>query len=72
MNVLKAYSLYNTKVGYCQSMNFILGFILAVNGGNESEAFWLFIAMTKTSNLSSDIPRFDGLRGFYKKDFPLL
>ena len=53
-------------------MNFILGFILAMNGGNEREAFWLFASMSKTSNMAHDIPKFDGLKGFYKKDFPLL
>jgi hypothetical protein len=28
--------------------------------------------MTKTSNNSSDVPRFEGLKGFYKNHFPLL
>lgn len=32
-NTLKAYSLYNPTVGYCQSLNFVLGFMLLVNGG---------------------------------------
>lgn len=71
-NVLHSYSIYTPKVGYCQSMNFIMGFILSVNGGIEREAFWLFAAMAKTSNMHHDLPKFDGLRGFYKKDFPLL
>lgn len=53
-------------------MNFVVGFIMMINGGNEKEAFWLFAAMTKTSNHSSDVPRFEGLKGFYKKHFPLL
>jgi len=53
-------------------MNFVLGFILLMNGGNEKEAFWFFATLTKTSNLSSDYPRMEGLRGFYKKNFPLL
>jgi hypothetical protein len=35
-------------------MNFICGFIILMNGGNEKEAFWLFAALSKTSNLSSD------------------
>ena len=57
-------------MGYCQSMNFILGFILAMNGGNEREAFWLFASMSKPSKLTP--PKFDGLEGFYMKNFPLL
>jgi len=53
-------------------MNFVVAFIMLVNGGNEKEAFWLFAAMTKTSNNSGDVPRFQGLKGFYKEHFPLL
>ena len=41
-NVLKAYSYYNKKVGYCQSMNFIVGFILLLANGDESDTFWFF------------------------------
>lgn len=70
--MLLAFSVYNEKVGYCQSMNFICGFILLLSGGNEKEAFWLFSGLTKTSKMSNEEPKFDGLRGFYKKDFPLL
>lgn len=72
MNALQVYSVHNDKVGYCQSMNFVVAFIMLVNGGNEKEAFWLFAAMTKTSANSGDVPRFEGLKGFYKKHFPLL
>ena len=56
MNSLCVFSVYNEKVGYCQSMNFVMGFILMVNGGNEKEAFWLFAGLTKTSILSTDEP----------------
>lgn len=35
MNVLLSFSIYNDKVGYCQSMNFLVGFIMLINGGNE-------------------------------------
>ena len=72
MNILQSFSVYNKKVGYCQSMNFVVGFILLMNGGNEKEAFWLFASLTKTSNLTTDEPKMEGLRGFYKKHFPLL
>jgi Rab-GTPase-TBC domain len=76
MNALQVFSVYNEKVGYCQSMNFVFGFIMMINGGNEKEAFWLFAGLAKTSSiLSTDEhrqPIFEGLRGFYKKHFPLL
>lgn len=72
MNILQAFSVYNEKVGYCQSINFVVGFILLINGGNETEAFWLFAALTKTSNIRTEHPKMEGLRGFYKKHFPLL
>jgi len=40
MNTLKAYSLYDTKVGYCQGMGFPLGlFLMYVN--DEENAFWM-------------------------------
>ncbi|KAK5577638.1 hypothetical protein RB653_002581 [Dictyostelium firmibasis] len=39
--VLQAYSIRNRKVGYCQSMNIVAGFVLFVGGGNEEDAFWL-------------------------------
>lgn len=47
MNALLVFSVYDEHVGYCQSMNFVMGFIMMINGGNEKEAFWLFAAMTK-------------------------
>lgn len=77
MNVLSALSVYNEKVGYCQSMNFLIGFILLINGGNEKDTFWFFSSLLNSTkpNQSDDNPfepHFDGLKGFYKKDFPLL
>jgi len=43
---LKAYSMYNTEVGYTQSINFVMGFFLIVNGGSDEEAFWQFTAIS--------------------------
>lgn len=41
--VLRAYSLYDQDVGYCQGMNFLAGmFIIHVE---EEEAFWLLVAV---------------------------
>ena len=39
--LLKAYSVYDRDVGYCQGMNFIAGMLLTLNV-SEEEAFWLF------------------------------
>lgn len=77
MNVLSALSVFNEKVGYCQSMNFLIGFLLLVSGGHEKDTFWFFSSLlnsTSPNQLNNNPfePRFDGLKGFYKKDFPLL
>lgn len=80
MNILKSFSVFNEKVGYCQSMNFIVGFIMLMSGSNEQETFWFFAALLETSrhvgNPSEvhpiDAAKFDGLKGFYKKNFPIL
>jgi len=37
--VLRAYSVHNPTVGYCQSLNFISGMMLLLM--NEEDAFWL-------------------------------
>lgn len=39
--VLKAYSLYDREIGYCQGMNFIAGMFLTLMP--EEEAFWLLV-----------------------------
>jgi hypothetical protein len=44
---LKAISLYFPGVGYTQGMNFIVAFLLIINGGNEEEAFWSFVFLGK-------------------------
>lgn len=44
---LRAYAMYNKDVGYTQSINFLMGFFLMVNGGVDEEAFWLFVAIMK-------------------------
>jgi hypothetical protein len=68
-NILEAYSVKVPDVGYCQSMNFMVAFVLVISGGNEKESFWFFTAILERSH--EQIP-FDGLRGFYESDFPLL
>ena len=44
-NVLGAYSVNDEIVGYCQSMNFMVGFLLMVSGGREKETYWVFNAL---------------------------
>mmetsp|Transcript_27244 Transcript_27244/g.38537 ORF Transcript_27244/g.38537 Transcript_27244/m.38537 type:complete len:411 (-) Transcript_27244:222-1454(-) len=41
--VLRAYSVYDREVGYCQGMNFIAGMFLTFM--TEEEAFWLLVAV---------------------------
>ena len=44
--VLVAYSVRNARVGYCQSMNFLVGFMLMAVP--EEDAFWLLSAVVET------------------------
>ena len=41
--VLKAYSLFDREIGYCQGMNFIAGMFLTQV--SEEESFWLLVGM---------------------------
>lgn len=43
--VLKAYSLHDPDVGYCQGMNFIAGMLLTIV--TEEEAFWMLVGKCK-------------------------
>ncbi len=71
-NILLVYSVYDEKVGYCQSMNFVVGFIMLINGGNEEEAFWLFAALAGFGRNKDIEPKFESIRGLYKEGFRLL
>ena len=54
-------------------MNFVVGFILLVNGGIEEESFWLFKnILEKTPTADRDQYRFEGLARFYNEGFRLL
>ena len=63
-NCLYAFSEYNCK--YTQGMNYVMAFILMVSGGNETEAFWFFVALTD----GTDDFR-PGIAQFYTDGFPL-
>jgi hypothetical protein len=54
-------------------MNFVVGFILLINGGLEEEAFWLFKnILEKTPAGESETRVFEGLARFYSEGFRLL
>ncbi|CAN0205834.1 unnamed protein product [Discosporangium mesarthrocarpum] len=46
--VLRAYGLHNPEVGYCQGMNFLVGFLLEVVA--EEASFWLLAALCEDIN----------------------
>ena len=54
MNVLKAYSVHNPDVGYCQGMGFIAGLLLLHM--QEEDSFWLLTRLTSAY----------GMEGLYK------
>jgi len=60
-NVLKAYSVMDPEVGYCQGMSFLCG-VLVCYVSSEVEAFWVMVSMLKKY----------GLRGQYETNLPLL
>ena len=70
-NILRAYSIYNNNVGYCQGMNFLVGFLLIISGFREEEVFWVFVAIMENQN-KWDKFKIEGLKGVYSNYFPLL
>ncbi len=42
-NVLKAYSNWDPHLGYCQGMNFIVGFLLMYV--DQEDAFWMLLTI---------------------------
>ncbi|KAJ1499032.1 hypothetical protein HMI55_001540 [Coelomomyces lativittatus] len=44
-NVLVAFSFYCPEIGYCQSMNYIVGLLLLFH--SEEEAFWMLVVITE-------------------------
>ena len=66
-NILKAFSIVDIEVAYCQGMNFIVGFLLIISDFNEIDTFYLLVSIfsnTFCNNL--------GIRGFFIDGFPLL
>ena len=65
--VLRAFSNNDKEVSYCQGMNFIAGFILVASDFNETESFYMMIAL-----FSETFGSKFGIRGFFSENFPLL
>ena len=63
--------MHNESLGYCQSMNFIAGFILMVSGCREKDSFWFFAALLTKRNIQGS-PIMCGLNGFFTDGFPTL
>eukprot|EP00467_Chlorarachnion_reptans_P026024 CAMPEP_0114489626 /NCGR_PEP_ID=MMETSP0109-20121206/1994_1 /TAXON_ID=29199 /ORGANISM="Chlorarachnion reptans, Strain CCCM449" /LENGTH=431 /DNA_ID=CAMNT_0001666159 /DNA_START=146 /DNA_END=1441 /DNA_ORIENTATION=- len=61
-NVLKAYSMYDKNVGYCQGMGFIAGLLLLYM--DEDSAFWTLVALITTRKFN--------MRGLFSNKMPLL
>lgn len=43
--LLRAFSIYDTKIGYCQSLNFLAGLLLLFL--EEEKAFWMLVIITE-------------------------
>lgn len=68
-SILAVYALYNPNVGYCQGMNFMVGFLMILSGYREEEVFWMFVALTKYKTANDQI-QMNGIEGFYMDGFP--
>ena len=62
-NVLKAYSVFNPEVGYCQGMGFIVGLLLSHMNGVD--AFNVLVALMRPDGEYN-------MQGLYKPGLPLL
>lgn len=47
--VLRAYVMYNPRVGYCQGMNFLVRLLTEV-ADEEADIFWLFVGFSEPEN----------------------
>jgi hypothetical protein len=61
--VLRAYAVFNHKVGYCQGMSYVAGMFLC-QGVNEEEAFWMLRQFMNSERYN--------LCGLYEDGFPLM
>jgi len=61
-NILKAYSVYDPEVGYCQGMSDMMAFVLMYTF--EEDAFWLLVKLLNDSKYN--------MHGIFLPGFPLL
>jgi hypothetical protein len=59
-NILYAITLFNKEIGYCQGLNFIVGFILKITFFNTIDCFYLLTYILEE------------IKGYFIEDFPLL
>ncbi len=59
-NILYAITLFNKEIGYCQGLNFIVGFILKITFFNTIDCFYLLTYILEE------------IQGYFIEDFPLL
>jgi len=60
-NIMKAYSIYDSEVGYCQGLSFIAGLFL-MNGIKEDLVFTIFVRLMESYNLRTLFtPKMPGL-----------
>lgn len=62
LRVLGKFATICTEISYCQGMNFIVGLLLMVSGGNETESFGMLEAIIHHFNI----------KGFYTENMPEL
>lgn len=63
--VLGKFSSMYPKVGYCQGMNYIVGFLLMISGSEESEVFSFFIHLCEEFSLFECFS--EEMQGLHKK-----
>ena len=68
-SILDAYGNKNPNIGYCQGMNFYIGFMLIISGFREEEVFWMFQILT---NQVENMPSKCSIEGFFTDNSPLL
>jgi hypothetical protein len=60
-NIMKAYSIYDSEVGYCQGLSFIAGLFI-MNGIKEDLVFTIFVRLMESYNLRTLFtPKMPGL-----------
>ena len=70
-NVLKAFWNLDEKIGYCQGMNLVVGFMLIISGGNELDTFYMLVSNFSETFIKRKTYEYS-FRGLFSEEFPLL